>query len=138
MSWTSNLLVIAHRTIDSEHLLQTLCEHAVAGPIRVTLLVPAHGSRVSTARRMDRAVRRLEAEDITVDAIVGHPDPIRALDEVWEPYRFDEVIVATLPDNRSRWLTLALPHRIERFTGVAVTHIVAPVWEAGRMSRLFA
>jgi hypothetical protein len=138
MSWTSNLLVIAHRTIDSEYLLQTLFDHAVAGPIRVTLLVPASGSRVATARRADRAVRRLEAGDITVEAIVGHPDPIRALDEVWQPYRFDEVIVATLPDYRSRLVMLALPHRIERFTGVPVTHVVAPVWQGSRTLHAYA
>ncbi len=128
MSWTSNLLVIAHRTIDSEHLLQTLLRRAGAGPIRLTLLVPAHGGRGPSMRRLDRATRRLEAADITVEALVGHPDPIVALDEVWKPYRFDEVVVATLPDNRSRRLALALPHRVERFTGVPVTHVVAPVW----------
>lgn len=136
MSWTSNLLVIAHRTVDSDHLLQTLCDRASAGPIRVTLLVPAEGRRVSTARRLDRAVQRLEGADITVDAIVGHPDPIVALDEVWKPYRFDEIVVATLPDARSHRLTLALPNRVERFTGVPVTHIVAPVWHDGPMLRV--
>lgn len=136
MSWTSNLLVIAHRTIDSEHLMQSLIDRAAAGPIRVTLLVPAHGRRLTTARRVDRAVQRLEAGDITVEAIVGHPDPIVALDEIWKPYRYDEVIVATLPDGRSRRVTLALPHRVERFTGVPVTHMVAPVWEASRTLRL--
>ena len=128
MSWTSNLLVVAHRTIDSEHLLQNLCARAAAGPIRVTLLVPAQGRRLSTARRLDRAAQRLEAADITVEALVGHPDPIVALDEVFKPHRFDEIIVATLPDGRAHRLSLALPNRIERFTGVPVTHIVAPVW----------
>lgn len=137
MSWTSNLLVIAHRTIDSEHLVQMLCGRAAAGPIRLTLLVPAHGRRTATARRLDRAVRRLEAADVTVDPIVGHPDPIVALDEVWQPYRFDEVVVATLPDRRSRQLTMALPHRVERFTGVPVTHVVAPVWEGSRQLRAY-
>jgi hypothetical protein len=128
MSWNSNLLVIAHRTVDSDHLMQLLCARAAAGPIRVTLLVPAHGDRVSTARRADRAAQYLESKDITVEAMVGHPDPIVALDEVWRPYRYDEVIVATLPDRRSRRLMLALPHRVERFTGVEVTHVAAPVW----------
>lgn len=138
MSWTSNLLVIADRTIDSERLLQMLCRRAAGGPIRVTLLVPAHGGRVSTARRLDRAVRRLEAEDMTVEAVVGHPDPIVALDEVWRPYRFDEVIVATLPAGRSPRPALALPNRIERFTGLPVTHVVAPVRERRPMRRVHA
>ena len=139
MSWNSNLLVIAHRTVDSDHLVEMLCARAAAGPIRVMLLVPAHGDRVSTAKRTDRAAQRLEAKDITVEALVGHPDPIVALDEIWRPYRYDEIIVATLPDGRSRWLTLALPHRVERFTGVEVTHVVAPVsWQSDGALRAVA
>ncbi|HVF80211.1 MAG TPA: hypothetical protein VNA28_18100 [Solirubrobacteraceae bacterium] len=138
MSWTSNLLVIAHRTIDSEYLLETLIKRSSAGPIKITLLVPAHTSRMATSRRLDRATRRLEAADITVEAIVGHPDPIVALDEVWRPYRFDEIIVATLPDRRSGRRWLSLPNRIERFTGVPVTHIVAPVWQSSIIPRMHA
>ena len=38
MPWTTNLLVIANRTVDSEELLQTLRARAAAGPIRVTLV----------------------------------------------------------------------------------------------------
>ncbi|CAN5220709.1 hypothetical protein BH20ACT16_BH20ACT16_14570 [soil metagenome] len=138
MSWTSNLLVIAHRTIDSEHLLQTLIQRAAAGPLKVTLLVPAHTSRMATYRRLDRATQRLEAADITVEAIVGHPEPIVALDEVWRPYRFDEIVVATLPDRRSGRQWLSLPHRVERFTGVPVTPVVAPVWQSSIIPRMHA
>jgi hypothetical protein len=125
MSWTTNLLVIANRTIDSDELLRMLCSRSVAGPIQVTLVAPAEEGREPTARRLARATRRLEAEDITVEAIVGHPDPHVALEGVWDPQRFDEVIVATLPAEQSRWLALDLPHRVERFTGVRVTHVVA-------------
>lgn len=70
--------------------------------------------------------------------MVGHPDPIVALDEVWRPYVYDEIVVATRPDGRARWLTLALPHRVERFTGVAVTHISAPVRPRSRTQRAAA
>ena len=138
MSWTSNLLVIAHRTIDSEHLLRTLIQRSAAGPIKLTLLVPAHTSRMATSRRLDRATRRLEAADITVEGIVGHPDTIVALDEVWRPYRFDEIVIATLPDRRAGRQRLSLPHRIERFTGIPVTHIVAPVWQSSIIPRIHA
>jgi hypothetical protein len=138
MSWNSSLLVIAHRTIDSEYLVELLVGRAAAGPIRVMLLVPAHGDRVSTARRLDRALLRLEAKDISVEGVVGHPDPVIALDEIWRPYRYDEVIVATLPDGRSRLVSRALPPRLERFTGVDVTHVVAPVWDGSWMRQAHA
>ncbi|HEV2786648.1 MAG TPA: hypothetical protein VGV67_09695, partial [Solirubrobacteraceae bacterium] len=45
--------------------------------------------------------------------------------EVWDPRKFDEVIVATLPTDVSRWMALDLPRRIERFTDAQVTHVVA-------------
>lgn len=48
-----------------------------------------------------------------------------ALDEMWNPRRFDEVIVVTLPEAASRWLAADLPRRVERLTGAPVTHVVA-------------
>jgi hypothetical protein len=44
---------------------------------------------------------------------------------VWDPRRFDEVIVATLPTDVSRWMALDLPRRIARYTGARVSHVVA-------------
>jgi hypothetical protein len=38
---------------------------------------------------------------------------------------YDEVIVSTLPVKVSKWLKLDLPHRVERGTGLPVTHVVA-------------
>jgi hypothetical protein len=131
MPWTTNLLVIANRTVDSEELLQTLRARALAGPIRVTLVAPGDARRVATDARMERAIERLRAEPIAVEGIVGHPDPLVAVEEVWDPRRFDEVIVATLPTDVSRWMALDLPRRIARFTGARVSHVVAPA-AAGR------
>ena len=74
---------------------------------------------------MRAAVERLTREGLRVEAIVGDADPIVAVGEIWDPRRFDEVIVVTLPTDLSRWLTLDLPHRVERLTGARVTHVVA-------------
>jgi len=54
-------------------------------------------------------------------------DPILAVQDAWDPCRFDEVIVATLPTGVSRWMAADLPHRVERLTGARVTHIVSAV-----------
>jgi hypothetical protein len=60
-----------------------------------------------------------------------------AVQEAWDPCRFDEVIVATLPTGASRWMAADLPRRVERLIGARVTRVVA---DAGRrlaaMSRL--
>jgi hypothetical protein len=60
-----------------------------------------------------------------VDGVVGHHDPLTALADVWDPTRFDEVVISTLPTGLSRWLQVDLPHRAERATGVSVTHVVS-------------
>jgi GABA permease len=138
MPWTTNLLVIANRTVDSEELLQTLRARALAGPIRVTLVAPDDARRLPTARRLESAIERLQAEDIPVEGIVGHPDPLVAVEEIWDPRRFDEVIVATLPTDVSRWMALDLPRRIARFTGARVSHVVAPARPGSRTLRAHA
>lgn len=125
MSWNTNLLVLANRTVDSDALMRELRARSAAGSIHVTLVAPAEGSRALSGRRLARAVDRLESEGISVDGVVGHPDPLVAIEEVWDPRHYDEVIVATLPTDVSRWMALDLPRRVERFTGALVTHVVA-------------
>ena len=45
--------------------------------------------------------------------------------EAWDPMKFDEIIVSTLPTGSSRWLGLDLPHRLEKLTSVPVRHVVS-------------
>jgi hypothetical protein len=45
--------------------------------------------------------------------------------DAWDPRRFDEIIVATLPTGISRWMATDLARRVERLTGARVTHIVS-------------
>jgi hypothetical protein len=57
--------------------------------------------------------------------VVCDRDPLVAVQEEWDPIRFDEVIVSTLPMNTSRWLRVDLPRRVANVTGVSVKHVVA-------------
>ncbi|MBW3607810.1 MAG: hypothetical protein KY463_05560 [Actinobacteria bacterium] len=132
MQWTTKLLVIANRTIDSDALYGAILERAAAGPVQVMLVAPASSGpgsqqarRMATAQRLDRALQRLREAGVPVQGVVGDPDPMVAVQEAWDPRRFDEVIVATLPTASSRWLAANLPRRVERFTGARVTHVVA-------------
>lgn len=132
MQWTTKLLVIANRTIDSDALYDAILERAAAGPVQIMLVAPASSGpgsqqarRMATAQRLDRALQRLREAGVPVQGVVGDPDPMLAVQETWDPRRFDEVIVATLPTASSRWLAANLPRRVERFTGARVTHVVA-------------
>ena len=126
MVFTSKLLVIANRTVDSPELLQALRARADRGPIEVTLVAPSPiGSSEQTQARLARAVQTLADAGIPVQGVRGDPDPMIAAADVWDPRHFDEVVVATLPGAMSRWLAVDLPRRIERLTGARVAHVVA-------------
>ena len=129
---STRVLVVANRTADSEELHAALVERHARDPIRVTLLAPAaweasdpHGGRESALRRLRAAASRLGQQGIEIETVVGDADPMVAVEAIWDPERFDEVIVATLPQALSRWLRLDLPRRVERLTGRTVTHVVA-------------
>jgi hypothetical protein len=131
MSEPARVLVVASRTADSDELRAALVERQAEGPISVTLVAPAswegdaHGGGESALRRVNNARARLRDAGIEVEGIVGDADPLAAVEQAWDPDRFDEVIVATLPAQLSRWLRLDLPTRVERLTGRPVRHVVA-------------
>ncbi len=124
MAWEFSLLVVANVTASSDELLDCLRERAEKGACRFTLIMPATGAGARS--RLDAApARMVEAGLEHVVGSVGDPDPVVAVMEVWDPMRFDEIIVSTLPTGSSRWLGLDLPHRLEKLTSVAVRHVVS-------------
>jgi hypothetical protein len=132
MSAATRLLVIANRTAESDALRRALLARAQDGPVIVTLLVPAswevgdpHGGRQSAQRHMCAAVAGLRAAGLEIEGRLGDPDPEIAVRDAWDPDRYDEVIVSTLPVHLSKWLKRDLPHLVERLTGRPVQHVVA-------------
>ncbi len=121
----THLLVVANRTVDSPELLAALEERCAQGPIHVTLVAPVLWSEREDARaRLDDAVARLRERGIEAEAVLGDADPMVAVQEVWNPGRFDEVIVSTLPTHVSKWLRIDLPRKAAHATGLPVTHVV--------------
>ena len=129
MAWKFNVLVLANVTATSDELLAALLRRAKRGQCGFTLLVPATGGgsagREAAQQGLDAALARMEAEGLEVEGLIGDPDPVVALHEVWDPRRFDEIVISTLPTGVSRWLELHLPRRVEKLTGVSVEHVVA-------------
>jgi hypothetical protein len=139
MDDAARVLVLANRTADSPQLRDALLERREQGPIVVTLLVPAtwepqdpHGGMETGRRRVREALADLRDTGLDVQCRVGDPDPVTALRDAWDPGRYDEVIVSTLPGRVSRWLQIDLPRRAGRITGVPVTHVEAAEIPAGR------
>ena len=131
MAFTTHLLVVANRTVDSPELLDALRLRAESGPIHVTMLAPStYAERAEVQRRMERAAAHLDAAGVDSEAMVGDADPIVAVQEAWDPGRYDEVVVSTLAVGASRWLQIDLPHRVAKLTDCQVRHVSVPVRRA--------
>ena len=125
----ANVLVVANLTAASQDLLEALKTRAERGPIKVTLVLPASGpglgGREAVKERLETALAGMRAAGLEVEGAIGDADPMEAVAECFDPARHDEAIVCTLPGRSSKWLQHDFPHRVARFTGVPVTHVVA-------------
>jgi len=129
MPWKFSVLVVANVTAASDELLRAMKDRSERGACGFTLLVPATGGgrvgREGAQAELDKALERLHDAGLEVEGLVGDADPVLAVHEIWDPRRFDEIVISTLPTGASRWLAVDLPHRVEKFTGVQVEHVVA-------------
>lgn len=120
--YRQKLLVVANQTVDSDELYDALFERAGHGPLAVTLLVPQDQHR-GIGTRVNAALVRLRDAGIEAEAMLGDVDPACAVIEVWDPRRWDAVIVSTLPVGTSRWLRIDLPQRIMKAVDAPVAHV---------------
>jgi hypothetical protein len=124
MAWEFSLLVVANVTAASDELIDCLRDRADKGTCRFTLVMPASGAEART--RLATALERMRDAGLeNLDGKVGDPDPVVAVMETWDPMKFDEIIVSTLPTGSSRWLGLDLPRRLGKLTSVPVEHVVS-------------
>ena len=133
----ANVLVVANRTAESPELLDALKHRAGQGDAVFSLLVPAtphgvawaadmHSGGSEAEQHMQAAIDRMRAEGLQIaGGKVGDPDPVAAVQDEVNFTKYDEIVVSTLPGGISKWLKLDLPHRVERATGLPVTHVTA-------------
>ncbi len=125
MTWKTNVLVVANQTANSTELLDAVRARAGRSPAAFVLLVPRKAAdHTGAVVALDGALARMREVGLEVQGLIGDSDPLVAVQEAWDPSRFDEVIVSTLPTHSSRWLQIDLPHRIANFTGASVAHVV--------------
>jgi hypothetical protein len=124
MAWEFSLLVVANVTAGSDELLDSLRDRAEQGACHFTLVMPASGTEARA--RLEAALEQMrEAGLDNVEGKVGDPDPVVSVMDIWDPLKFDEIIVSTLPTGSSRWMGIDLPHRLEKLTSVPVEHVVS-------------
>jgi hypothetical protein len=142
MAWKRNVLVVANVTAASDDVIGALRALADKTPSHFTLLVPATpfgGGRDAASAALDEALERFKEAGLEADGTIGNSDACVAVSEEWDPKRYDEVVVCTLPLGSSKWLHAGLPERIGKITGAPVTHVVSrphrPVPEAEHVER---
>ena len=88
------------------------------------LLIPDAPSRKAADWTLELAIPLLERSARgPVDALVGGPDPFEAVTRAVAEGDFDEIIVSTLPKQRSKWMRRGLVRHIEGL-GLPVTTVV--------------
>jgi GABA permease len=128
MTWKRSVLVVANVTAASDELVRALRTQAEQGPCSFMLIVPATpfgGGRQAALDSLSSALEQLRGVGLEAEGGVGDGDPLVAVSEAWDPKRYDEIVVSTLPIRLSTWLRAGLPERISRLTGAPVTHVVS-------------
>jgi hypothetical protein len=119
------ILVIANETIEDDALHELIIDHA-AGMAAEVLVVAPQLDRAGDAveGRIEHTVERLETDGIAAYGWVGHPDPVAAIAGALAVFEADELIISTLPMQRSNWLARDVVRRASERFGLPVAHIV--------------
>jgi GABA permease len=135
------VLVVANQTATSSTLLTELLRRSTLGDVQFHLVVPALNTRlrhwlsdtddaVSAARLQgDEALAALEAalesQRVAVSMEIGDTVPLLAIEDALSLFDADEIVISTLPPERSHWLEHNLVDDARSRFDVPVTHVVA-------------
>jgi len=127
-------LVIASKTSSGEELIERL--HAKAGEAEgarrlFVAVVPQQdgsGDAPRQARaRLQAMLVRLRGAGLLAAGMIGDPDPYTAALNALELFRVDDVVISTLPDERSGWMRANLIERVQSATSIPVEHVVVNI-----------
>ena len=122
-------LVLANQTAASPELTSHLRQLAEESPRRFIAIVPLESrdgtARAATQERLDKLVTSLREQDIVAAGMIGDPDPYTAAMNALQYFHISEVVISTLPSNRSAWVEKGLVEKIERESGKPVQHVEA-------------
>jgi hypothetical protein len=131
-------LVVAHRTLVEDHLLDHVRSLCAGGDCVFHLVVPVHHPRdhawtdgeveAAAKRRLAEGLAAFESVGAEVTGEVGDANPVYAVTSALRARPDTDwagVIVSTLPRGISRWLGLDAVSRIQYEVDLPVTHLVA-------------
>jgi hypothetical protein len=132
-------LVLANKTASGEELIDRLREKAAHGERHLFIAVVPQADGTGSAsqqarRRLAGMLDRLDEAGLLASGMIGDPDPYTAAVNALELFRVDDVVISTLPDERSGWLRANLIGRVQGTTGVPVERVVVDPQRAAAAS----
>jgi hypothetical protein len=128
-------LVLASKTLEGDRLLDRLKEKGGDGGTQpggpgkrlFIVVVPqpdGSGNAPRQAReRLAAMLDRLHEAGLLASGMIGDPDPYTAAANALELFRVDDIVISTLPDQRSGWLRANLIERVRHITSAPVEHV---------------
>jgi hypothetical protein len=123
-------LVVAHKTSSGNELIERLKAKAAGETRHLFIAVIPQQDRSGAAHREARIrlgtmLERLDAAGLLSAGMIGDPDPYTATINALELFKADDVVISTLPKERSGWLRSNLIERVSHATAVPVEHVEA-------------
>ena len=120
---------MANKTSSGDELSDALIaqERPEGKHVFIAVLPKSDGTGPTTAEarvRLARMLDRLRRAGLFISGMIGDPDPYTATMNALELFTVDEVVISTLPNERSGWLRSNLIERVRGASGVPVEHVV--------------
>src|SRR3954447_4078079 len=120
-------LVLANQTAAGHDLVKRLEQLAEERPHRIIAVVPqdsGDGTAVSAAReRLGQLLSSLADDGVVAAGMIDDPDANTAARNALDYLHISEIVVSTLPSNRSQWVEKGLIDKLERESGKRVIHV---------------
>lgn len=122
-------LVVANRTSSGQELIEHLRAKVAHGERHLFIAVvpqqDGQGAAPREARgRLAAMLDLLQRSGLVASGMIGDPDPYTATVNSLALFRVDDVVISTLPDERSGWMRADLIERVKRVSPVPVEHVV--------------
>lgn len=122
-------LVVANKTSSGEELIDRLIEKTEGDERRMFIaIIPQQDRSGAAARdariRLGKMLDRLDAAGLLSAGMIGDPDPYTAVMNALELFKVDDIVISTLPNERSGWLRSNLIERVSQSTPAPVEHVV--------------
>jgi hypothetical protein len=132
----TRVLIVANQTATSPELIAALQQRTRHGVVHFHLVVPALNSRLRHwLSDSDRAVQiahdrgqdarsKMADYGISVSVEIGDSVPMLAIADALSRFDADEILISTLPTQRSHWLERDLINQSSRHFGLPVAHVI--------------